>query len=77
MSLQTRVEKLEQQHDPGLCACIPGNSEIRRYDGANDEEAAAESDTRPPLVCAVCRLEKRIIKLVRVNNWRSNDEVSA
>jgi hypothetical protein len=77
MSLQTRVEKLEQQHDPGLCACIPGNSEIRRYDGANDEEATAESDTRPPLVCAVCRLEKRIIKLVRVNNWRLNDEVSA
>ena len=74
MSLQTRVRGLEQQHDPGLCACIPGNCEIRRYEGAADEERAAESDPRPPLVCARCGREKRIVRLVRVKDWRAGNE---
>jgi hypothetical protein len=74
MSIESRIETLEQAHDPGLCGCIPGNCEIRKYEGAPDEESAAESDTRPPLVCARCGREKRIIQLVRVENWREINE---
>jgi len=74
MNLQTRIEKLELAHDPELCGCVPGGSEIRRYDGAEDEEAAADADLRPPVVCVVCRRVKRIIQIVRTKRWGTTNE---
>ncbi len=53
MNLQNRVEKLEERHDRGMC---PHGIDIR--------DETQRKVTRPPVVCEVCGLRKRVLRLV-------------
>jgi len=70
MSIQSRVEKLEQAHpasESGMCECnVVGRRDLRSYTGDGDNYDAADADTRPPRRCDLCGLPMRIIKLICV-----------
>src|SRR3712207_5975122 len=61
MSLNGRVEKLEQQIgadlDDGMCHCAVDNVDLRVRDEGE------EKDTSPPQACSVCGGLKRIIEI--------------
>jgi hypothetical protein len=53
MSLESRVEKLEQRHDQGACS-----------HGFDLRDETQRKDPRPPVVCEVCGRLKRVVRLV-------------
>jgi hypothetical protein len=74
MSLQNRLEKLEDAHGArkdGMCACVyPGSMDIRYY--LNDSsEHDADADTREPERCGECGGERRLIKVVYVEGKKA------
>jgi hypothetical protein len=70
MSLQNRVEKLEQRAGEGAGEECKHGFDVRYYDN-NDEgyfinDAPAEADETPPKVCDVCGLKQTRIAIVYV-----------
>lgn len=65
MSIQTRLEKLEQM--PGPDGSCPHKWEVRTYHGEReDAEAEAANDTRPSEVCGECGLDRNRVSVLYV-----------
>lgn len=76
MNLKNRLSKLEAESGgkdkSGECGCMyPGAFDVRYYENAATSRQDAEADTRPAGRCGVCGGERRIIKVVLVENWRA------
>lgn len=76
MSIESRVEKLEQATGGGASCVCRNPTEVRRYFGP-DAEAEAALDERPAAACGVCGLPKQLINVIYVKQgicvkrWRN------
>lgn len=71
MSIDSRIKNLERRAGvtPGdVCGCDSFSRDIRTYMDAVDNQAAADADERPPVVCEVCKRPKEVVKVILVHN---------
>ncbi len=70
MSIQNRIEKLEEQigaSSDGQCHCHGiGNIDVRTYfeETGMASHDAADADTRAPATCQECGGQKKVIKFI-------------